>query len=91
MTPAMKALIVPAPAKVNLFLHVTGRRADGYHTLESLFALIDFADFVSLEVRDDGVVERIGDVEGVAFRRGSGDPRGVRAQGGQRDAAWRRG
>ena len=37
-------LVVPAPAKVNRFLHVTGRRADGYHTLESLFTLVDLAD-----------------------------------------------
>ena len=50
----MKPLIVPAPAKVNLFLHVTGRREDGYHTLESLIALIDLADTITLERRDDG-------------------------------------
>jgi 4-diphosphocytidyl-2-C-methyl-D-erythritol kinase len=58
-------LTVPAPAKVNLFLHVTGRRADGYHTLESLIALIDLADTITLERRDDGVVRREGDVAGV--------------------------
>lgn len=56
----------PAPAKVNLFLHVTGRRADGYHLLESLFALIDLADVVTLRVRDDGRIARTGSVEGVA-------------------------
>ncbi len=61
----MKTLIVPAPAKVNLFLHVTGRRADGYHTLESLLALIDLADTISLTRRDDGAIRRQGDVAGV--------------------------
>ena len=61
----MKKLIVPAPAKVNLFLHVTGRRADGYHTLESLIALIDLADTITLTRRDDGVIRREGDVAGV--------------------------
>ena len=61
----MKCLIVPAPAKVNLFLHVTGRRADGYHTLESLIALIDLADTITLRRRDDGVIRREGDVAGV--------------------------
>src|SRR5450432_35321 len=61
----MKKLIVPAPAKINLFLHVTGRRADGYHTLESLIALIDLADTLSLSRRDDGVIRRERDVPGV--------------------------
>jgi 4-diphosphocytidyl-2-C-methyl-D-erythritol kinase len=61
----MKRLIVPAPAKVNLFLHVTGRRADGYHTLESLIALIDLADTITLERREDGAIRRGGDVAGV--------------------------
>ena len=58
-------LVVPAPAKVNLFLHVTGRRSDGYHTLESLFALVDFADTLSLSVREDGAISRTNDVHGV--------------------------
>jgi len=62
----MTSLVVMAPAKVNLFLHVTGRRADGYHTLESLFALIDLADTVTLERRDDGAIVRPGAVAGVA-------------------------
>jgi 4-diphosphocytidyl-2-C-methyl-D-erythritol kinase len=61
----MKSLTVPAPAKVNLFLHVTGRRADGYHTLESLIALIDLADTVTLTRRDDGGIGRPRDVAGV--------------------------
>jgi 4-diphosphocytidyl-2-C-methyl-D-erythritol kinase len=48
----------PAPAKLNLFLHVTGRRPDGYHELQTLFQLIDLSDTVSLTVRDDGLIER---------------------------------
>jgi len=48
----------PAPAKLNLFLHVTGRRADGYHELQTLFQLIDLCDTIALSVRDDGQIER---------------------------------
>jgi 4-diphosphocytidyl-2-C-methyl-D-erythritol kinase len=48
----------PAPAKLNLFLHVTGRRADGYHELQTLFQLLDLTDSISLEVRKDGRIER---------------------------------
>ncbi len=59
-------LEVAAPAKVNLFLHVTGQRADGYHTLESLFALVDLADTIALRRRDDGVIARSIDVSGIA-------------------------
>ncbi|HQS99010.1 MAG: 4-(cytidine 5'-diphospho)-2-C-methyl-D-erythritol kinase [Hydrogenophilales bacterium 16-64-46] len=55
----------PAPAKLNLFLHVVGRRADGYHLLQSIFRLIDRADLVHLDLRDDGVIARQGDVPGV--------------------------
>jgi 4-diphosphocytidyl-2-C-methyl-D-erythritol kinase len=49
---------VPAPAKLNLFLHVVGRRADGYHLIESVFVLIDWADVLHFEVRDDGGLRR---------------------------------
>jgi 4-diphosphocytidyl-2-C-methyl-D-erythritol kinase len=55
----------PAPAKLNLFLHVVGRRADGYHLLQSVFRLIDRADTVHLELRDDGRVVRDGELAGV--------------------------
>ena len=48
----------PAPAKLNLFLHVTGRRADGYHELQTLFQLIDLCDTVAIRVREDGQIER---------------------------------
>src|ERR1044071_6422848 len=55
----MRALYdVPAPAKLNLFLHVTGRRPDGYHLLQSVFMLIDWADTLHVERRDDGALRR---------------------------------
>jgi 4-diphosphocytidyl-2-C-methyl-D-erythritol kinase len=47
-----------APAKLNLFLHVTGRRADGYHELQTLFQLIDLCDTIAIRVLEDGRIER---------------------------------
>ncbi|MEZ2720414.1 4-(cytidine 5'-diphospho)-2-C-methyl-D-erythritol kinase [Paenalcaligenes hominis] len=59
---ATKALTaVPAPAKLNLFLHVVGRRADGYHLLQSVFTFIDLCDYLDFELRTDGVIERVGE------------------------------
>ncbi len=55
----------PAPAKLNLFLHIVGRRADGYHELQTLFQLLDFADVVQLRVREDGAIVRAQEVLGV--------------------------
>jgi 4-diphosphocytidyl-2-C-methyl-D-erythritol kinase len=49
---------VPAPAKLNLFLHVTGRRPDGYHLLQSVFMLIDWCDTLHFERRHDGRLQR---------------------------------
>ncbi len=49
---------VPAPAKLNLFLHVVGRRADGYHLLQSVFVLIDWCDRLHFELRRDGALAR---------------------------------
>ena len=54
-----------APAKLNLFLHVVGRRADGYHLLQSVFTLIDRCDVIRLRVRGDGVIARVNEVAGV--------------------------
>jgi 4-diphosphocytidyl-2-C-methyl-D-erythritol kinase len=50
----------PAPAKLNLFLRITGRRADGYHELQTVFRLLDWGDRVGLRVREDGAVRRSG-------------------------------
>ncbi len=55
----------PAPAKLNLFLHVTGRRADGYHLLQSVFQLIDLCDELHFDLRDDGEIRRITDLADV--------------------------
>jgi 4-diphosphocytidyl-2-C-methyl-D-erythritol kinase len=56
---ALRALYdVAAPAKLNLFLHVTGRRADGYHLLQSVFVLIDWHDSLDFELRDDDRLTR---------------------------------
>ena len=55
----MQALYdVPAPAKLNLFLHITGRRADGYHLLQSVFMLVDWCDTLHFERRADGSISR---------------------------------
>ncbi len=56
----------PAPAKLNLFLHVVGRRPDGYHLLQTLFRFIDLHDTLHFTLREDGVVRRTSAVEGVA-------------------------
>jgi 4-diphosphocytidyl-2-C-methyl-D-erythritol kinase len=58
-------LRLPAPAKLNLCLHVTGRRADGYHELETLFQLLDFGDEVQLTLMQGPGVRRIGNIPGV--------------------------
>ncbi|WP_027485732.1 4-(cytidine 5'-diphospho)-2-C-methyl-D-erythritol kinase [Rhodanobacter sp. OR87] len=55
----------PAPAKLNLFLRITGRRADGYHELQTVFRLLDWGDEVRLRVRDDGAIRRTREVPGV--------------------------
>lgn len=49
---------LPAPAKINLFLHITGRRPDGYHLLQSVFMLIDWQDTLHIETRADGKIRR---------------------------------
>ncbi|MCD8339452.1 MAG: 4-(cytidine 5'-diphospho)-2-C-methyl-D-erythritol kinase [Burkholderiales bacterium] len=57
-----KFLNLPAPAKLNLFLHVVGKRQDGYHLLQSVFQLIDLCDYVNLEGDDSGHIIRKGDI-----------------------------
>jgi 4-diphosphocytidyl-2-C-methyl-D-erythritol kinase len=55
----------PAPAKLNLMLRVVGRRADGYHLLQTVFRFIDYGDSLRFRVRHDGVIARVNAVEGV--------------------------
>ena len=55
----------PAPAKINLFLHITGQRSDGYHLLQTLFQFLEVGDELGFEVRSDGVIDRTVEVPGV--------------------------
>src|SRR3989344_8497126 len=57
--------IWPAPAKLNLFLHVVGRRADGYHLLQTVFQFLDYSDELEFRVTDDGLITRVTDLPGV--------------------------
>src|SRR5206468_5049922 len=86
MSATTAALIVPAPAKVNLFLHVTGRRDDGYHLLESLLVLIDWCDTIALSPRSDSEIVRAGEVADVP----EGDDLAIRAARALRDASGTR-
>ncbi|MEX2480685.1 MAG: 4-(cytidine 5'-diphospho)-2-C-methyl-D-erythritol kinase [Gammaproteobacteria bacterium] len=61
-----RSLAWPAPAKINLFLHVTGRRPDGYHLLQTLFQFVDLCDWLDFTVRDDGRISRSSVLPGVA-------------------------
>jgi len=56
----------PAPAKLNLFLHIVGRRPDGYHELQTCFQFVDLCDEVTIEVRADGRIRRVVEIAGVA-------------------------
>lgn len=56
----------PAPAKLNLFLHIVGRRADGYHLLQSVFQLVDHGDLLHFALRADAQLRRVTDIAGVA-------------------------
>ncbi len=55
----------PAPAKLNLFLHVVGQRPDGYHLLQTVFRLLDFGDVLRFRVRPDGVINRVNPLHNV--------------------------
>lgn len=61
----MKMLRVCSPAKLNLFLHVTGRRENGYHDLQTVFQLLDWGDEMSFEVKERGGVELSGDTSDI--------------------------
>jgi 4-diphosphocytidyl-2-C-methyl-D-erythritol kinase len=65
MGDAMNTLVCAAPAKLNLFLHVVGRRDDGYHLLQTLFRFIDLNDTLHFTLRDDGDVRRLNALQGV--------------------------
>ncbi len=58
---------VPAPAKLNLFLHVIGRRPDGYHNLQTLFQLLDYGDTLRFTLRSDEQITLTPEIPGVAF------------------------
>lgn len=57
---------LPAPAKINLFLHVVGRRADGYHLLQTAFRMLDHGDLLTFSPAADGEVRRVGNIPGVS-------------------------
>ncbi|NIX92126.1 4-(cytidine 5'-diphospho)-2-C-methyl-D-erythritol kinase [Pseudomonas fulva] len=61
----MQALTLPAPAKLNLWLHIIGRRADGYHELETVFQFLDHGDELSFAVREDGMIRLHSDLDTV--------------------------
>jgi 4-diphosphocytidyl-2-C-methyl-D-erythritol kinase len=63
---ALQSLTWPAPAKLNLFLHIVGRRPDGYHELQTCFQFVDLCDEITLEVREDGRIRRVTEVSDVA-------------------------
>uniref|UniRef100_UPI002DD63398 4-(cytidine 5'-diphospho)-2-C-methyl-D-erythritol kinase n=1 Tax=Dokdonella sp. TaxID=2291710 RepID=UPI002DD63398 len=55
----------PAPAKLNLFLHIVGRRDDGYHELQTAFQLLDWGDSIHIRVRESGEIRRLGENSGI--------------------------
>lgn len=61
----MTSLSLPCPAKINLFLHITGRRADGYHELQTLFQLLDYGDTLHLDLRRDSQLRFLSALPGV--------------------------
>ncbi|MEN5305814.1 4-(cytidine 5'-diphospho)-2-C-methyl-D-erythritol kinase [Pseudomonas sp. TWI628] len=61
----MPTLTLPAPAKLNLWLHIIGRRPDGYHELETVFQFLDHGDELSFAVREDGVIRLNTEIEAV--------------------------
>ena len=55
----VQKLTLPAPAKLNLFLHIIGRREDGYHKLQTVFQMLDFSDEITFSLRNDGVIKKV--------------------------------
>ena len=64
-----ESCLYPAPAKLNLFLHVVGRRPDGYHLLQSLFIFLDHGDVLDIRVRRDGEIRLLDALPGVAMEQ----------------------
>ena len=62
----MNQITISAPAKLNLFLHITGQREDGYHLLQTVFQFLDYADTISLTLREDTHIVRVSDLAGVS-------------------------
>lgn len=58
-------LTLPSPAKLNLMLHILGRREDGYHELQTIFQFLDYGDEITFAVRDDGVIQLHTEFDGV--------------------------
>ena len=61
----MSTLSLPSPAKINLFLHITGQRSDGYHNLQTLFQLLDFGDKLVFRSNRSGNIKINGNIDGV--------------------------
>ena len=61
----MSSELWPAPAKLNLFLHVVGRRADGYHEIQTVFQLVDLEDRIFIAPRTDAAIRRLGGPAGI--------------------------
>lgn len=61
----MQTLTLPAPAKLNLFLHITGQREDGYHLLQTIFQFLDYSDEITLNLRTDDKIQRIKGLEDI--------------------------
>ena len=66
MTTLASLTNIPSPAKLNLFLHVLGRRADGYHELQTLFQILDYGDELNFTLRDDGQIKLLTEFPNVA-------------------------
>ncbi|MDP3846802.1 MAG: 4-(cytidine 5'-diphospho)-2-C-methyl-D-erythritol kinase [Pseudomonas sp.] len=66
LTPPAHGLTLPAPAKLNLLLHIIGRRSDGYHQLQTLFQFLDYADELTFATRTDGVIQLHSELSEVA-------------------------
>lgn len=62
----MNAITLPSPAKINLFLHITGRRDDGYHNLQTLFQLLDYGDQLTFTANQDSTISLSPQLEGVS-------------------------